>query len=270
MSITCTHKQFYIFSRKCCEVDSLDAFKDLFRSVIAKLLPHDMAAFGVCDLMQKRIIHFTNLGYPEAYLKNVMQPSSVYHSPLLQAWQDNRQLKVINLCKDTHSPSAPWKELAKQHAITHIMGYGQVDLGRHQSSYFSFAQSDIHSRTQQAEVLPILIPHLHATLARLIQLNLSESIHMPLPPSASTHIELKKPHVAVSEPAQLSRRENDILHWIALGKTNGEIGSILGISEYTVKNHVQNILSKLFVTNRTQAVSWAIKQGILSQNSAKL
>ena len=52
----------------------------------------------------------------------------------------------------------------------------------------------------------------------------------------------------------LSAREAEILRWIALGKTNPEIGSILNISSFTVKNHVQRILKKLDVSNRTQAV----------------
>lgn len=54
--------------------------------------------------------------------------------------------------------------------------------------------------------------------------------------------------------SELSAREAEILRWIALGKTNPEIGSILNISSFTVKNHVQRILKKLDVTNRTQAV----------------
>ncbi len=54
--------------------------------------------------------------------------------------------------------------------------------------------------------------------------------------------------------SELSAREAEILRWIALGKTNPEIGSILNISAFTVKNHVQRILKKLDVTNRTQAV----------------
>jgi transcriptional regulator EpsA len=53
----------------------------------------------------------------------------------------------------------------------------------------------------------------------------------------------------------LSPRERDILQWIALGKTNDEIGSILGLSVYTVKNNVQRIFRKLNVSNRAQAVA---------------
>jgi len=39
----------------------------------------------------------------------------------------------------------------------------------------------------------------------------------------------------------LSKREKEVLYWVALGKTNWEIGMILDISLYTVKNHIKSI-----------------------------
>lgn len=66
---------------------------------------------------------------------------------------------------------------------------------------------------------------------------------------------------AAGEPAKngedfgLSDREAEILHWVSIGKTNSEIGSILDISAFTVKNHLQRIFKKLDVFNRMQAVS---------------
>mgnify|MGYP002145218220 CR=1 FL=1 len=53
----------------------------------------------------------------------------------------------------------------------------------------------------------------------------------------------------------LSERERQIMGWVAHGKTNPEIGCILRISEFTVKNHMKSIFSKLDVTNRAQAVA---------------
>lgn len=53
----------------------------------------------------------------------------------------------------------------------------------------------------------------------------------------------------------LSEREREIMRWVCLGKTNPEIGAILDISYFTVKNHLQRIFRKLNVTNRAQAVS---------------
>ena len=63
---------------------------------------------------------------------------------------------------------------------------------------------------------------------------------------------------------QLSPRELDVINLIAKGKSNQEIGCVLSIAEGTVKYHVNNILSKLQVHDRTQAVITAFKRGITS------
>ena len=63
---------------------------------------------------------------------------------------------------------------------------------------------------------------------------------------------------------QLSPREFDVIKLMTQGKSNREIGQALCISEGTVKFHVNNILSKLQVNDRTQAVITALKRGITS------
>lgn len=59
----------------------------------------------------------------------------------------------------------------------------------------------------------------------------------------------------------LTRRECEVLQLLADGKSNRGIGKALYISEKTVKNHVSNILQKMNVNDRTQAVVEAIKKG---------
>lgn len=59
----------------------------------------------------------------------------------------------------------------------------------------------------------------------------------------------------------LTRRECEVLQLLADGKSNRGIGESLYISEKTVKNHVSNILQKMNVNDRTQAVVTAIKKG---------
>ena len=48
--------------------------------------------------------------------------------------------------------------------------------------------------------------------------------------------------------------------WVCSGKTNDEIGSILDISTFTVKNHLQRIFKKIDVVNRSQAVAKILNQ----------
>ena len=61
----------------------------------------------------------------------------------------------------------------------------------------------------------------------------------------------------------LTPRETQVLRHIALGLSNKEIGRSLAISIETVKEHVQNILRKITVTDRTQAAVWAVKRGLV-------
>ena len=61
----------------------------------------------------------------------------------------------------------------------------------------------------------------------------------------------------------LTARENEVLQLLAKGMSNKEIASVLVITEKTVKAHVSSILSKLNLSDRTQAALYAVKNGIL-------
>ena len=52
---------------------------------------------------------------------------------------------------------------------------------------------------------------------------------------------------------RLTPKERQVARWLAQAKTNWEIGTILGISTRTVEKHVENLLRKLHVENRTAA-----------------
>jgi DNA-binding NarL/FixJ family response regulator len=63
--------------------------------------------------------------------------------------------------------------------------------------------------------------------------------------------------------SNLTGRELEVLEQIVFGRSNKEIAAALDISEATVKSHVNNILSKLGVTDRTQAATTAIRRGLV-------
>jgi NarL family two-component system response regulator LiaR len=64
--------------------------------------------------------------------------------------------------------------------------------------------------------------------------------------------------------AELTEREQEVLRQLALGRTNHEIAAALTVSDETVKTHVGNILTKLQLAHRTQAVIYALKKGLIS------
>lgn len=62
---------------------------------------------------------------------------------------------------------------------------------------------------------------------------------------------------------ELSARELDVLRLIVKGKSNKQIASDLGVAEGTVKIHINNMLNKLGVSDRTQAATFALQHGII-------
>jgi DNA-binding NarL/FixJ family response regulator len=65
----------------------------------------------------------------------------------------------------------------------------------------------------------------------------------------------------------LTARELEVLKMLARGLTNKQIGSALDISDNTVRNHVNSIIEKLEVSDRTEAATTAIHRGIIEVNS---
>ena len=62
----------------------------------------------------------------------------------------------------------------------------------------------------------------------------------------------------------LTGREIEVLELVAQGNTSREIGALLFISENTVKNHIRNILDKLGLHSRNEAVLYAVREDLIS------
>ncbi len=74
---------------------------------------------------------------------------------------------------------------------------------------------------------------------------------------------MKIRQVVDDDDVPLTQRETQVLRHVALGLSNKEIGRSLEISVETVKEHVQNILRKIAVSDRTQAAVWAVRKGLV-------
>ncbi len=78
-----------------------------------------------------------------------------------------------------------------------------------------------------------------------------------IPPAVAARLAQRLPY------PELSSRELEVLQLIVQGRSNKEIGSVLAITESTVKNHVNSILCKMRVNDRTQAATTALRRGIV-------
>ena len=129
------------------------------------------------------------------------------------------------------------------------------ERGRHDCLYV--ALSDNYSfEPRSIGAMELLLPYIDAALRQVAHL----PVQYPDIPQIREKLEQIQEtsdgaDAQDNSPWGLSQREMEIMHWISMGKTNSEIGQILDISFFTVKNHAQRIFRKLDVLNRTQAVA---------------
>jgi transcriptional regulator EpsA len=128
-----------------------------------------------------------------------------------------------------------------------IVGHGTHDATSRVTSFFLFACRSGSTSSKNPYLVQLAVPYLHTAWMRT---QLNRSPDTPGARSSESHI--------------LTAREQEILKWVYHGKSNYEIGVILEISPLTVKNHVQKILRKLNVQNRTQAVGKAMELRVLN------
>jgi len=134
-------------------------------------------------------------------------------------------------------------------AETEIQAYVEAGAGGYvlKNTPFHELQSVIELVTRGETMCS---PHIaHAMFARLSELAQTSA-------SSVTH-----------EPVILSDRELEILQWIAEGWSNRQIAEYLYLSPHTVKNHVHNILKKLRVQRRLEAIKYASERQWLKKNS---
>ena len=74
---------------------------------------------------------------------------------------------------------------------------------------------------------------------------------------------LATPRITADVEVPLTQREGEVLRQLANGLTNKQIAEALQVSYETVKEHVQHILRKIGVSDRTQAAVWAVRKGLV-------
>ncbi|WP_208300032.1 XrtB/PEP-CTERM-associated transcriptional regulator EpsA [Aquabacterium sp. A08] len=124
--------------------------------------------------------------------------------------------------------------------------------GRHDCLYVFMGREELaHERAR--ETLRYMLPYIDTAFRQVA--HLPDQYLIPAPTKPTPAVAANMGQLLAQPDTGLSARELEIMEWVRMGKTNQEIGMILDISAFTVKNHVQRIFKKLDVVNRAQAVA---------------
>lgn len=226
---------------------------------VRALLPHEVAVCGAWQRHQKNLLlePFHAVVLPDPALALLTQADGVLVRALVQHWvaRGGRPLALALSRVPELAPHlgevAAVQQAGLEHWVLHAVArpYRPTEL----ESLFLFAAGSARAAEARVPTLELLLPHLHSTCQRM---QVAERELGGVPAAGYT----REPQPGV----QITVRERQILAWVREGKSNQQIGEVLGISALTVKNHVQKILRKLGAANRAQAVARAIAMNLLA------
>ena len=233
------------FVHKCVSCEEEEDFKDLFPK-LREMLPFDFAhaLLGHHDSTKGIVMaHGVNISFPEEWLSEFMQNYAQvdvvvrenFRNYGLQKWSESKKRleekkEILSLCIDFGMRDG-------------YSGGARPTLPDKNGSMFCFSGPNMECNRRFEAILECVIPHLHLALSHLFN----------------------KEQQAANNVA-ISVREKEVLNWLQQGKTSWDISVILGISERTVNYHVYNVMQKLGVTNRPQAVAVAAHSGLIDFN----
>jgi len=218
---------------------SLGTFTQWAQTVFRQRVPHQRAIFGMAarHSLGFDIQQLIPLDMPGAFLDAIRGTAGTITCPVVYDWFRLRRLQQFDAEQPGAHDQTPWLSAFRRHGFrTQIVHGHATDDGQVVSFVSLYA-----GHTVPPAALPMLEIYVPAVTACLLRL-----LHNLAPASTA------------DKPVALTRREMEIIDWIAKGKTNWEIGQILGISELTVKSHVQRLFFKTGTNTRTQLAARAL------------
>jgi transcriptional regulator EpsA len=220
------------------------------QGLLQNLMRHEVL---VCALrhgepLSFRVDSFSTAVADASVFGEVFQRDASVAPGLIKAWKDRHCLPVLfpSVAESPFCGGAFARELERAGAAQ-VLAHGTPDAAGDPSAFFVFACAPEPPAPERTYLAQLVVPFLHAAWVRA-QIESVEGAGPSAPGGTGV----------------LTQREQEILRWICLGKSNFEVGAILRISPLTVKNHVQKILRKLNVVNRAQAVGKALDLRILT------
>lgn len=218
------------------------------QGIVQSFLAHDALIFGRGDYdtpgFSWEILARSN-SWEEQELLRQMSPVVL---AMLDAWRRGGQTPCLFLA-DENAQDEIGGNLFRL-GLGHALAHGSKEFSGESSGFFIFLRMPEAPGKRQVYFAQILMPYLHSTLHRMLR------------------TERNMPVSRRTASSRLSARELEVITLIRDGCTNQQIATQLELSPLTIKNHVQNILRKLSVANRAQAVAKVLNGHLIEDGAA--
>ncbi len=220
---------------RCKSIVDIDDLKSLFKKELLELFKYRMASCITCDTASWSLKNYLTTNTPSSRMRLIIDGGNRIVCPTMRCWVENQRPIIVNVPENSRNSVLDREKAIAQPGVENSITHGEIDIEEGVITYISFACNPDNWRDEHFYLLSYLTPYLCMAIKRVF--------------SESKECSVKK----------ITSRETDIILLMRTGKSNLEIGELLHISHWTVKNHVQNILKKLNVSNRTQAVARSLE-----------
>jgi transcriptional regulator EpsA len=242
-------------------------FFNWLQGQVHPLLRHHVALCGAYSRVRRQLLFevFNSVPLSPGALQQLASPGSRLLQHLAQAWVQGEARPQVRALADV-AQAAPGDELQALAAagVQQLMVHGVSlpDRPHELVTLFVLAGDGPAPRdggTHLGRLLELAVHPMHAALLRMLSFE-RELGAQPVRAAPGPAVPV------VQRTPRVTAREAQILSWVREGMNNQQIGTELGISALTVKNHIQKILRKLGASNRAHAVALAMQWRLLNDD----
>lgn len=234
--------QFADFAVAAAAVVNEADFLALLKDHVQPMLPHGMflGVIGQLSFEHLTVHRHVTVNFPHWAEDQVTQPINIRERPLLQRWLHTRAPVVVCSVADRSLMSEREVFEAEALRLGRLAIHGMPDLSSRMGSYFSFSQVPLEmDKAELVQSLTIMTPLLHIALFQAT----SDSQLDPRPASSG-----------------LTVIEQELLVWLAAGRSNEEMAKLRQRSPATIRNQLIKLYDKLGVSTRAEAVAFVLSE----------
>ncbi len=232
--------KFATFAESSLAVGDEHEMRNLLEVDLAGILPHDGFVAVLARLQPTHVLPLISISNNVSSLFTSIGKRVNNHMPdrTFLRWAQERKPQIFE-CQLEAEGQLRLSQL-KNGNVANVIVHGQCDLQSSTTSIFAFFRTSSETTTRHAQILELLVPHLHLAFSRL-WLN-------------ETHERSE-----LRPDLRLTPRESDVLQLLVKGKSNKEIAKLLLLGVSTVRNHVHSVYLKLGVHNRAEAICKSLR-----------
>jgi DNA-binding CsgD family transcriptional regulator len=218
------------------QADTFPAFTQFLQKDLRNIVPHHTLLCGIGRANGHAIENprLLMLDFPVQYLWDTSNAEGALTCPIMRGWLNTRRVQLFDARIHAADVDQTWLECFNLHGLRNVAAHGIQDLESQVTSFFVFCRIPQFDAAYYRQALRLIVPQLHSALMPWInRLQL-----LPENPKEQSYL--------------ISDREVEVLNWLVAGKSNEQIGRLLGVTENTARSHVRNLFRKLGVRHRAQ------------------